>query len=100
MRYFHYCPLHLTRKPFEILVETNVPGPAYALLRRLLRRGKGAACLGEVARAQRRRVPPRASFQQVDRVLPFDLAQDRQRTMLLEKVSDPVPACRDGELPS
>ena len=60
------------RKLCEILNETNVPGPAPTHRPESrwleLRRGKGAACLG-VALAQPRRVPPRASFQQLDRVL-------------------------------
>ena len=55
-----------------------------------LRRGKGAACLGVVALALRRRVPPLISLLLVDSAFPFGLAQDRLRTMMLEKVSQSV----------
>ena len=76
-------------------VETNVPGPAYASVPIPLR----------IATAWHGGRPPRRSCARATKTgsttsILATGGSGAPRTMMPEKVSDPVPARRDGELPS
>ena len=70
-------------------VETNVPGPAYATVPIPLR----------IATAWHGGRPPRRSCARATKTGSTTIIHTTG-TMILEKISNPVPACRDGELPS